>query len=223
LQCHIQSKVFVSSHSSLFFIKINSMKRTNENRSAFPITHLLVLVPHRDVRRLLRIWSASLFAFGVDGAWSFPWVAPLASLHRPLAAREIKPLAHQLRRHANLLDGRKFTSRELAATALPTNKISGEMPQVFGPGLNIDLPHDFFEPCKEAAINPIAPVVLGSVLAHAPLPLDIPASPEIAFRAAALANMHLRPIMQGSDWDGFSFEWSIGTLCWLPNEGGNKP
>jgi hypothetical protein len=44
---------------------------------------LLVLVPHRDARLPLRAWSASLFAAGLPGAWSFPWVAPLARLKRP--------------------------------------------------------------------------------------------------------------------------------------------
>jgi len=49
---------------------------------------LLALVPHRDVRISLRAWSASLFSKGLCGAWSFPWVMPIAALKRPLSGVE---------------------------------------------------------------------------------------------------------------------------------------
>ena len=74
--------------------------KTDKNRTV----RLLVLVPHRDTRRQLKLWSASLFANGMGGAWSFPWVAPFAKLRRNLSAEELKRLARSLRQEVNLID-----------------------------------------------------------------------------------------------------------------------
>jgi hypothetical protein len=39
----------------------------------------------------------------------------------------------------------------------------------------------------------------------------LPEAPSLCFRAAALANLVLRPLTQ----DGYSFEWKIGVPRWL--------
>ena len=178
----------------------------------------LVLVPHRDVRVPLRAWSASLFAAGLPGAWSFPWVTPLALMRRPLSPHELKGLAHALRKHVNLCGG-TFIAGPPAPAA-----ISAET-SVFGPVLQIDLPDSLFEPVIDAVLNRISPLVIGAALIPIPhssfLIPHFPPPPEISFRAAALANMSFRPLPQGADAGGtacYSFEWKIGALHWLPRE-----
>ena len=176
----------------------------------------LTLVPHRDVRLLLRTWSASLFAAGLPGAWSFPWVAPLAALSRPLHGEELKRLAHNLRECANLHGGPfKAGPPDIAAFSIGASNVTTD---VFGPALGIELSDDFFEPCGDAVLCRLLPPVIGTALLqtaaknNGSLPASASSPPEISFRAAALANMHFRPLSP----DGYSFEWKIGALHWLP-------
>jgi len=178
---------------------------------------LLVLVPHRDARREFHAYSSSLFAAGLPGAWSFPWVAPLAALARPLAGAELKTLARSLRERIKLCGG-TFTAGQPEAAALPAGADSGEAPSVLGPGLNIELPGSFFEACGDALLSRISPLVVGAALIQASdrnAACGSQPPPRVSFRAAALANMSLRPL-PGCGWDGYSFEWSIGALHWLP-------
>jgi hypothetical protein len=186
-----------------------------------PVLQLLALVPHRDARLPLRSWSASLFAAGLPGAWSFPHVTPLASLGRPLSDEELKLLARALREHVNLCGG-KFIAGPPAPAALPEN--SGKTVSVFGPSLQPDLPDNFFMPAEEAIVEHISPLVLGSALVGGMGSREWgvgsgeiwPTSLKISFRAAALANMSFRPLLSGDEWDGYSAEWEIGKLFWLP-------
>ncbi|MDR0487448.1 MAG: hypothetical protein LBG91_04300, partial [Treponema sp.] len=95
----------------------------------------LVLVPHRDVRLKLRKWSGSLFMAGIQGAYHFPWAAPLALLTRPLDTPELKHCARILRDTAG---GVKISARECSCAALPlTGK---DRPVIFGPRLDLALP-----------------------------------------------------------------------------------
>jgi len=175
----------------------------------FDSLQLLALVPHRDVRILLRAWSASLFSAGLQGAWSFPWVMPIAALKRPLSGVELKSRALMLRRTIDLSGG-KCTTGPSTIAALSDNSI-------FGPAVNIELSDSFFT-FEDAVIRRISPFVIGSALCQAAaLPdVDCPA-PYLSFRAAALANMSFRPLPShdGAPND-FSFEWEIGKLHWLP-------
>ena len=170
---------------------------------------LLALVPHRDVRISLRAWSASLFSSGVPGAWSFPWVMPIATLKRPLSGAELKSRALMLRR-AIELSGGKLTTGPLAITILSDNF-------VFGPSVNIELSDSFFD-FEDAVIRRVSPLVIGSALCKvASLPDASCPAPSLSFRAAALANMCFRPLPSCSGAsDDFSFEWEIGKLHWLP-------
>ena len=192
---------------------------------------LLVLVPHRDVRLPLRAWSASLFAAGFPGARSFPHVAPLAELSRRLSGAELKCLARSLRDFSGVC-GDKFFFGPPAGAALPG---SNEGYHTAGPALRLELPVNFFEICGDAVIRPFSPVILGSALVRSAgggdtatgengnrLPEKMPLPPEVSFRAAALANMDFRPfpheagLNPDSGLDGYSFEWKIGGLHWLP-------
>jgi len=170
---------------------------------------LLALVPHRDVRRLLRVWSASLFSAGMAGAWSFPWVMPIAALNRPLSGVELKSHALILRQTINLSGG-KFTTGPLAAAALSDNF-------VFGPSVDIILSDSFFA-FEDAVIRRISPPVIGAALCQADSsPVVNCPAPCLSFHAAALANMCFRPLpSERGAYNDFSFEWEIGKLHWLP-------
>jgi hypothetical protein len=179
---------------------------------------LLALVPHRDFRRLLRVWSASLFSAGLPGAWSFPWVMPLAVLSRPLSAPQLKSRALIMRQIIDLSGG-KITTGPPAMAALSDNSI-------FGPAVNIELQDSFFA-FEDITVRRISPLVIGAALCQSGVLPDI-IRPEsflsfrtANFRAAALANMTFRllPSPDGAR-DGFSFEWEIGKLYWLPRSGG---
>ena len=191
---------------------------------------LLVLVPHRDARLPLRAWSASLFAAGLPGAWSFPWAAPLARLKRPLSAVELKSLARALRREVNSqkrphteTHGKhgkhevfKFLFSPCTLCPLCLYEMKGEKMSILGPSLSIKLSDDFFMPVAEAVDCRISPLVLGSALAQSPLPDGLPAPPQVSFRAAALANMDCRFLPLDGGEGGYLFEWEMGPLHWLP-------
>ena len=173
----------------------------------FDSLQLLALVPHRDVRIPLRAWSASLFSSGLCGAWSFPWVMPIAALKRPLSGAELKSRALMLRQTIELSGG-KFTTGPSAIAALSDNF-------VFGPSVNMGLSDGFFD-FEDALIRRISPLVIGAALCRdGSLPDVNP--PCLSFRAAALANMRFRPLpSHDGALDDFSFEWEIGKLHWLP-------
>jgi len=92
---------------------------------------LLVLVPHQDVRVELRKYSDSLLKAGYHGFYSFPWVAPLASLSQPLSTEELKHCAHSLREAIN---GEKIIAEKESFTAFHAGET--EM-ALFGPQLNL--------------------------------------------------------------------------------------
>jgi len=167
---------------------------------------LLALVPHRDVRISLRAWSASLFSGGMPGAWSFPWVMPIAALNRPLSGQELKSRALMLRRETDLAGG-KFTTGPLAVAVISDNV------SVFGLTVNVELSDSFFAFDDNAVIRRFSPLVIGCALCQSGAKPDVN-GPSLSFRAASLANMVFSPLL--STHDNFSFEWNIGKLHWLP-------
>jgi hypothetical protein len=58
---------------------------------------MVILLPHRDCRRVLRDYRRRLFAAGLWGAYSFPEAVPLALVSRPFTETELKALAGSLR------------------------------------------------------------------------------------------------------------------------------
>jgi len=173
--------------------------------NCFDSLQLLALVPHRDVRISLRAWSASLFSAGLCGAWSFPWVMPIAVLNRPLSSVELKSRALMLRQTIDLSGG-KCTTGPSTIAALSDNF-------VFGPAVNIALSDSFFD-FEDAVIRRVSPLVIGAALCKDGSLSEVN-PPYLSFRAAALANMSFRPL-PSHDRDDFSFEWEIGKLYWLP-------
>jgi len=170
---------------------------------------LLALVPHRDIRKTLRAWSASLFSGGMSGAWSFPWVMPIAALNRPLSGEELKNRALILRRTIGLSGG-KCTTGPSAIAALSDNV------SAFGPTVNIVLSDSFFAFEDNAVERRISPFVIGAALCQAEAAPDVN-PPHLSFRAAALANIYFRPLLSHNGaYNEFSFEWEIGKLHWLP-------
>jgi len=174
----------------------------------FDCLQLLALVPHRDVRGSLRGWSASLFSGGMPGAWSFPWVMPIAALNRPLSGPELKNRALMLRRETDLAGG-KFTTGQLTVADLSDNV------SVFGLAVDIVLSDSFFAFDDNVVIRRFSPLVIGCALCQSDAKPDV-SRPILSFRAAALANMCFRPLPSDGIQKDFSFEWEIGKLYWLP-------
>ncbi|MCL2190637.1 MAG: hypothetical protein FWB79_01460 [Treponema sp.] len=181
------------------------METEKSRFSRRPFPRLLVLVPHRDARLPMRAWSGSLFAAGLPGAWSFPWVAPLAALDRGLSRGELKSLSRALRERND-----RLTAGPPALAPVP---LGDGQAFAFGPSLDLALPDGFFRP-RDA----ISPTVLGAALLHGPAPGGLPEPPRVSFRAAALAVARFRPLPGG----GLSLEWEIGELHWLPKRAGNS-
>ena len=177
------------------------------------IIRLLVLVPHRDTRRLLRAYGEKLFQSGVFGARSFPPVAPLAVVSQSLSRENLIKLGKSLRQRVNHMNREgKFTVQGWATVSIPSFPHLG--------GLNLGLsPLELEAPLGTRTLSP---VVLGlTILGSSDTEhhserffLDKLEKP-LTFRAAALANFLIRPLPYGTR--DFSFAWEIGQLAWLPS------
>jgi hypothetical protein len=199
-----------------------------------PVYKLLVLIPHRDVRVILRKWSASLFKAGFCGAYSFPWVVPLAILSKSFSHEELKHCALALRestlRKNN--DG-KIRGTEAAYADFPVSFNSADSAQatagsvLLGPKLDFAiadevLSGDLVESTGSKITHIFSPLLIGScLLPSCTNPADspgdtiaIPALPPISFRAAAVANMRWKELSSDSL---VSHEWKIRKPCWLPS------
>jgi hypothetical protein len=184
-----------------------------------------VLVPHRDSRRLVEACRPSLFAAGFLGAWSFPAAAPLARLSRPLTAPELKALAFSLR-EASLAGGRDGRIASGEPADLPCPGAGGALEGAFrfwGPVLDLPVPawQDICPPETfpgDPAYTPFPSAVLCAALIPGGLPpgASPPVLPALSFRAAAAANLAIRPLASGTP--GYSFRWRIGPLFWLPKK-----
>ena len=185
---------------------------TKKNRQNF-----LVLVPHRDTRALLQKYSETLFKSGLC-AYTFPLAAPLAALHCPLNADELKQIAHSLRKAAG---ESKFSAEGAVKTAFTTG--AQEM-DLYGPQLNIPGLSGILKESENKIKSVISPAALGVYL----LPKDIEQQTccqnteyqKFDFRAAAIANMYWQPFEANGK---TCFKWKIGKLCWLPKKQTNQP
>jgi hypothetical protein len=198
--------------------------QTGPARAAANTLKLLVLVPHRDARLLLRKWSGALFAAGVSGAWSFPWAAPLALLSSPLSAGEMKHCARILREQslAGGNDG-KIKTGPAALAAFPAGILCGGA--VFGPVLELAVPGESFAAnAAEKIMHRFSPPVLGAAFVWGSTGKNsaIPPPPALSFRAVALTHMIYRPLVLEKGAGGVlpdrdcSFEWKTGKPYWLP-------
>ncbi|MDR1838123.1 MAG: hypothetical protein LBQ93_00855 [Treponema sp.] len=173
----------------------------------------LVLVPHRDVRLVLRNYSAALFKAGFDGAFHFPWVAPLFALSRPFNEDELKHAARVLKDIAG--EGKIPVSQAVAVVDFPKK---GNSTVIFGPSLNLAIHSETLGASKKIK-SVFSPPVTGALICDTGFDYSaIPAPPQLSFRAAAIANMYWRPLRNyaGEQSDTVTgYKWKIGKLCWL--------
>jgi len=168
----------------------------------------LVLVPHRDIRLILKDYSLNLFKHGFYGAFHIPWIAPLAAISRPFNTDELKNCARILK---TSLKGGKFFTSDAATVPFPLNEQGFS---IYGPKLDINLsPGALGE--AEKKINCIfSPPVIGALLRDGKETVALPPPPQVSFRAAAAANMYLFPLFKNGV---IGLKWKIGKLHWLPN------
>jgi len=167
---------------------------------------LLVLVPHRDVRFVLRKYSAGLFNAGFPGAFQFPWVVPVASLSKRLSSDELKHCARACR---ETFVKEKFTAMHGATVEFSDGA------SLFGPRLEQNIPLDAFSESAALKIKSLfSPQVIGSCFLWEQTKTP-PLPPQLSFRAAAFANMICQPVQIETD-GAAGFIWKIEKLSWLP-------
>jgi hypothetical protein len=203
------------------------------------VYHFIIIVPHRDSLKPFEEYRAKLFAAGFPGAWSFPNAAPLASVSQPFSRDELKGLGRNIRLLTAGNDGKIFCSGSTLTKFTTENtefytEITTEGTEdytedtedtedtkkkenfsFFGPGINFHIEEGLFSETARAKILGIfsPPVLCAALFA----PEEKPPSeegPVISFRAASLANFAIRPLESGAA--GYSFEWRMGPLVWLP-------
>jgi hypothetical protein len=189
-----------------------------ENNPKKPL-RFVILIPHRDSAVILNQYRARLFSLDFPGAHSFPSAAPLAGLSRPLSRDELKGLARNIRALVKGNGGKIIA----AGTAMAeTQKLS-----FFGPRMNLSLDVNIFpETAREKVLFILFPPVLCAALVY---PEDCSPddcskaenprrdeTPALSFRAAALANLAVRPLSAELRFGEYSFEWRIGPPVWLP-------
>jgi hypothetical protein len=165
----------------------------------------LVLLPHRDILKSLVACKRTLFNQGVAGAWSFPPCAPLMRLARPLTKKALEETAKAMRLH---LGRQKISGDQWRIDAFPPLPgAENALPSILGLSLDCPVPDaPGFRPLLAAALlKPASPAPSGTEL-----------FPPLSFRAAALANLTLRPLGPGRR-ENLSFAWKMGKAVWLPN------
>ena len=203
------------------------MKNDKETVKGFYFK-FLVLVPHNDVRVLLRKHGELLLKDGLTGVYLFPWAAPIAELSEMFNADELKYTAQSLR---NITNGEKFSVTEAETASFPSEK---EKMILLGHGLDLKITEKVFGEGIKKIKNIFTPLIIGSLLipesdkqqSRASQTEDLislcekfssRAAPreKLSFRAAAVANMHWKPFKNG---DEAGYRWKIGKLFWLPNK-----
>jgi hypothetical protein len=190
------------------------------------LSRFIILIPHRDALLGHDNYRQSLFAAGFSGAYSFPSAAPLAEVSRPFSPDELKELARNIRKSTEKKDGRisgsasVFVSRKDVFTSIGFKSLS-----FFGPALDLDIGEYHFPlSAKEKLIRVFSPFILCAALVEAGFNIEgknMPIEPALSFRAAALANMAIRPLVEGEAC--FSFEWRIRPPVWLPHFSNPNP
>jgi hypothetical protein len=170
----------------------------------------LVLVPHRDIRLILKDYSANLFKQGFYGAFHIPWIAPLAAISRPLNTDELKKCAHILK---DSTKGNKICASKASVVQFPLNENNFS---IYGPELDINLPAEALGEAEKKVSRFFSPPVICSLLFEDKTETAaLPPPPHISFRVAAVTNMYLFPLLKKG---AVGFSWKIGRLHWLPKE-----
>lgn len=165
------------------------------------VLHLVALVPHISVRTVVMKRRNALFEQGFYGAYSFPVVAPLALLCRPLSFYELKSSAVALRLWtlAGGHSGKIVSKSKTAAVMIypPFSMVGAEL-NIPALPMPLDAVLKFFEK-----------VTLCFTLTDT---ISVPDCSIPDFSACAIANVAIRPLEKE-----LSFEWKIGMPAWLPN------
>jgi hypothetical protein len=174
----------------------------------------IILIPARDTQKLLHEYQDALFTNGFYGAYSFPPVAPLAELSSPFNRDELKELAGNIRKLTLARDGKISSAESCLKSGF------GEY-SFFGPRLDFPADPPAIEELLSATaggkiIRVFSPPVLCAALARPGETRSPKEEPTLSFRAAALANLALRPLPGTGDAPAYSFEWKMGEPVWLP-------
>ena len=183
--------------------------------------YLLSLIPHGNTVKILHEYRDRLFARGIVGAYSFPAAAPLACLSRPFSREELKEFGTTIRSLTLKNDG-KIQSTGTALVNIPFQF------SFFGLVLDITLADANLKGSFRDKINLslFPPALCAGIVEKDFNPPRLPGTdnhsrtgsmeeaPFLSFRAAALANLKIRPLKTGVQ--GYSFEWIMGPLVWLP-------
>jgi hypothetical protein len=174
-----------------------------------------VLVPHRDCLPVLEAYRRNLFTAGLKGAFSFPSVAPLALLKRPLNSGELKKASAELGKN---MEGRKFICTGYSECSTRTGSVDSsiEIPEIRFFGAVLELPLPVFP--QDAVLQIWEKPVLAPAIITSGEPVPCPASDfnnqTLISRPAALANLALRPVPDME----YSFTWELGYPHWLPRQ-----
>jgi len=203
------------------------------------VYHFIIIVPHRDSLKSFEEYRARLFAAGFPGAFSFPTAAPLASVSRFFSRDELKELGRNIRELTKETDGKiictgsaltKFTTevteeytenteeeRRRPRTEARGHGVKEEEEGLlfYGVPLNLLIEEELFPQTAKAKILKTfsPPVLCAAFMGSGEMPPS-EEGPAISFRAASLANLAIRPLESGAA--GYSFEWKMGPLIWLP-------
>jgi len=169
----------------------------------------LVLVPHRDIRFILKDYSLNLYKKGFYGAFHIPWIAPLAAISKPFNADELKNCARIIK---TSLKGDKIFSSDAADVPFPVNESRFS---IYGAKLDINLPPEALGEAAKKITRAFSPIVIGALLREEGETGDLPPPPPLSFRAAAAANMYIYPLLTNG---AVGFKWKIGKLHWLSNK-----
>jgi hypothetical protein len=173
----------------------------------------LVLVPHRDIRLVLRKYSFDLLKTGIANACLFPQAAPLAALSVPFTKDELKQCARAIGETVMAAGNGKIFTKETAAIPFPTND---KKTFLFGPRLDPLIEQDLLIKTKnfnKKLTYFFSTQVIGCCLMNAGKNNAVCTPHDLSFRAAAVANMYWKPVnMEGAS----GCEWKIGELIWLP-------
>ena len=201
--------------------------------------HFVILIPHRDALPGLSEYRKKVFSLGFYGAHAFPLAAALFRVSFRLSRDELKELARNIRDRTRGNDGK--------ITSAGSSMVKDEPFSFFGPALSLFLDEGVFpESARDRILFSFNPPVLCAALIcpGGGWPQNgrgdqVDQGPLFSFRAAALANLTIRPlpgrtnISDQADNPGcadisgrtdeaeynsadYSFEWKSGSPVWLP-------
>jgi hypothetical protein len=212
------------------------------------IFRFVLLLPHRDIQPPLREFKRRLFATGFSGAYAFPPAVPLGRTERPLSGAALGTLAKTLR---SLTAGAPSvplpSSGQAPADAAgsgffragPGFESAPGLPGLLFWGLPLNIPAGLPELSAVAAEGflpfpklvlciGLSPVHAGAAERAGKILQSLEPPPPVRFRAAAVANLAIRPLggdppqdEDGGNRPGLSFEWAMGKPRWLPKISSN--